>query len=151
MNQSGKKSVSRYLYLLSILFLTLTGFGQMPIFKRYYIADIPGFGWLARFFVTHYMHYLFAILLLAVISYILTDYYLMKRKILKITLSGYIRGTFVSGLVITGALLVIRNFPDQLFSPGFIIMLDVLHLGLVMGLLGMGLFCIVTKKGWTKS
>ena len=48
----------RYFYLLTVLLLTLTGFGQMPIFKRYYIADIPGFGWLAQFYVTHYIHYL---------------------------------------------------------------------------------------------
>ena len=38
----------RYVYLITVFFLTLSGFGQMPIFKRYYIADIPGFGWLAR-------------------------------------------------------------------------------------------------------
>jgi hypothetical protein len=48
---------ARYVYLITVLFLTLSGFGQMPIFKRYYIADIPGFGWLAQFYVTHYIHY----------------------------------------------------------------------------------------------
>ena len=37
----------RYFFLATVFFLTLTGFGQMPIFKRYYIADIPGLGWLA--------------------------------------------------------------------------------------------------------
>ena len=36
----------RWFYLTTVFFLTLTGFGQMPIFKRYYIADIPGLGWL---------------------------------------------------------------------------------------------------------
>ena len=60
--ESNRKKIIRYLYLISLFFLVLTGFGQMPVFKRYYIADIPGLGWLAQFFVTHYMHYLFAIL-----------------------------------------------------------------------------------------
>jgi len=32
--------VSRYGYTGLLFLLTLTGFAQMPIFKRYYIADI---------------------------------------------------------------------------------------------------------------
>ena len=60
----------RWIYLTTTFFLVLTGFGQMPIFKRYYIADIPGLGWLAEFFVTHYIHYLGAIVLLGLIAYI---------------------------------------------------------------------------------
>jgi len=35
-----------WFYLITVIFLVLSGFGQMPIFKRYYIADIPGLGWL---------------------------------------------------------------------------------------------------------
>ena len=27
----------RYVYLVNIFFLALTGFGQMPIYKRYYM------------------------------------------------------------------------------------------------------------------
>ena len=48
----------RYLYVLTVFFMALTGFGQMPIYKRYYLSDIPGFGWLAEFFIIHYIHYL---------------------------------------------------------------------------------------------
>ena len=70
----------RWLYLITIFFLTLSGFGQMPIFKRYYIADIPGLGWLAQFFVTHYIHYLGAILFLAFAAYMIIDYLVLKRK-----------------------------------------------------------------------
>ena len=56
----------RYLFLLSIFLMSLTGFGQMPIYKRYYLSDIPGFGWLANFWTTRYVHYAGAALLLAV-------------------------------------------------------------------------------------
>ena len=34
----GPNRIIRYVYLITIFFLTITGFGQMPIFKRYYIA-----------------------------------------------------------------------------------------------------------------
>ena len=70
----------RYVYLITVFFLTLSGFGQMPIFKRYYIADIPGFGWLAQFFVTHYIHYLGAILILVLATYMISDYLILQKK-----------------------------------------------------------------------
>jgi hypothetical protein len=42
---SGDKRVLRWVYILTLFAMALTGFGQMPIFKRYYISDIPGMGW----------------------------------------------------------------------------------------------------------
>ena len=146
--KSNRKTIMHYLYLITIFFLVLTGFGQMPVFKRYYIADIPGLGWLGQFFVTHYMHYLFAILLLGITAFIITGYFLTNRKKIKITPSGYIRGAVLFGLVITGGLLVIRNLAGSNFPPGLIIFLDLSHLTLVMVLLMAGLYCIIFKKKW---
>ena len=146
--KSNRKTIMRYLYLITLFFLVLTGFGQMPVFKRYYIADIPGLGWLAQFFVTHYMHYLFAILLLGIMAFIITGYFLVNRKKIKITPSGYIRGAVLFGLVITGVLLVIRNLAGSSFPPGLIIFLDLSHLGLVMIFLMAGLYCVIFKKKW---
>ena len=146
--KSNKKTIMRYLYLVTIFFLVLTGFGQMPVFKRYYIADIPGLGWLGQFFVTHYMHYLFAILLLGITAFIITGYFLANRKQIKITASGYIRGAVLFGLVITGVLLVIRNLAVSNFPPDLIIFLDISHLTLVMVLLMAGLYCVIFKKKW---
>ncbi|MCP4372304.1 MAG: hypothetical protein GY797_29995 [Deltaproteobacteria bacterium] len=146
--KSNKKNIIRYLYLISLLFLVLTGFGQMPVFKRYYIADIPGLGWLAQFFVTHYMHYLFAILFLGITVFIITEYFLTNRKKIKITPSGYIRGAVLFGLVITGGLLVIRNLASSNLPSGLIIFLDLSHLGLVMIFLMAGLYCLVFRKKW---
>jgi hypothetical protein len=146
--ESNRKTIMRYFYLITVFFLTLTGFGQMPVFKRYYIADIPGLGWLAKFFVTHYMHYLFAVLLLGITAFIITGYFLTNRKKIKITPSGYIRGAVLFGLVITGVLLVIRNLAGSNFPPSLIIFLDLSHLTLVMVLLIAGLYCIIFKKKW---
>lgn len=146
--KSNRKTIMHYLYLITIFFLVLTGFGQMPVFKRYYIADIPGLGWLGQFFVTHYMHYLFAILLLGITAFIITGYFLTNRKKIKTTPSGYIRGAVLFGLVITGGLLVIRNLAGSNFPPGLIIFLDLSHLTLVMVLLMAGLYCIIFKKKW---
>jgi len=147
-SKSKQNKIIRYLYRVTIFFLVLTGFGNMPIFKRYYIADIPGLGWLAEYYVTLYIHYLFAILLIGIISYLIIEYLLTKRKSIKITLSGYIRGSVVAGLLITGILLVIRNHEISGFAPGFIIFLYLCHLTLVMVLLIAGLYTVIFKKKW---
>ena len=146
--KSNKKPIIHYFYLITVFFLTLTGFGNMPIFKRYYIADIPGLGWLAEYYVTLYIHYLFAILLIGITSYLIIEYLLTKRKSIKITLSGYIRGGVVVGLITTGILLVIRNLELSGFAPGFIIFLYLCHLTLVMVLIMAGLYSVIFKKKW---
>ena len=146
--KSNRKTIVHYSYLITLFFLVLTGFGQMPVFKRYYITDIPGLGWLAQFFVTHYMHYLFAILLLGITAFIITGYFFTNRKKIKITLSGYTRGAVLFGLVITGSLLVIRNLAGSNFPPGLIIFLDLSHISLVMIFLLTGLYCLIFKKKW---
>ena len=138
-----------WLYLVTTFFLVLTGFGQMPIFKRYYIADIPGLGWLPEFFVTHYIHYLGAVALFALAAYIITDYLFLQRHSRRLTASGYVRLAVLSGILASGALLVIRNLTGTSFAPGFIIFLDISHLGLVMVFLFVSLYCLVFKKHWT--
>ena len=150
--QSNIKALSlpvRWFYLLTIFFLALSGFGQMPIFKRYYVADIPGLGWLAEFFVTHYIHYLAAIVLLAFAGYIVVDYLVLARKSRKLTASGFVRGILLAGILASGIFLVIRNFAGSNLSPGFIIFLDICHLGLVMVFLFVSLYCLIFKKQWT--
>ena len=139
----------RWLYLTTTFFLVLTGFGQMPIFKRYYIADIPGLGWLAAFFVTHYIHYLGAIILFALVAYISTDFLMTRRTSRRLTTSGSVRVGLLAGILASGALLVIRNLAGVHFSSGSIIFLDIAHLGLVMVLLFVSLYCLIFKKHWT--
>jgi len=140
---------SRWFYLTATFFLTLTGFGQMPIFKRYYIADIPGLGWLAEFFITHYIHYLAAILFLAFTAYMIIDYLLSQRKTRRLTISGYVRSALLAGILASGVFLVVRNLAGSNLSVDFIIFLDLCHLGLVMAFLFVSLYCFVYKKQWT--
>ena len=141
----------RYVYLITVFLLTLTGFGQMPIFKRYYIADIPGLGWLAQFYVTHYIHYLAAILVLALVAYRVIAYLILQRKHLRLTASGYVRGAIVAGILVSGLLLVIRNQAGSRLDPRLIILLDLAHLGLVIAFLTIAGYCLILKKQWTNA
>lgn len=140
-----------YIYLLTIFFITLSGFGQMPIFKRYYIADIPGLGWLAKFYVTHYIHYICAAIIIGITSYAAADYLLISGKRLKLTVTGYLRAALIAGLIVTGVFLVIRNFEGYAFSHNFIIFLDLSHLTLVMLFMFTSLYCVIFKKKWVRN
>ena len=150
--QSSARAINlpgRWFYLITIFFLALSGFGQMPIFKRYYIADIPGLGWLAEFFITHYIHYLAAILFLAFTFYMIVDYLLLQRKSRQMTVSGVVRSALLGGILISGIFLVIRNLAGSNLSSGFIVFLNLCHLGLVIAFLFVSLYCLVSKKQWT--
>jgi hypothetical protein len=142
--------VLRSLYIFSMLFLGLTGFAQMPIFKRYYIADMPGMGWLAEFYVTHYMHYLGAVLLLALIAYVLVDYVAGTGRRRRLTPAGYARSLMVGALVLSGILLVIRNQSGTHMGSRLIIFLDLFHMGLVMVLVVTSIYCMVRKRPWSR-
>jgi len=136
------------LYGILLFFITLTGFAQMPIFKRYYIADIPGFDWLAQFYVTHAMHYIFACLLVALCVYGVLDFVLSKRSFTKISVSGLIKGTILLGLMVSGGLMVIRNLPGVYFSHTLIYTMNIGHLGLCMALITVSFYTFVKKKTW---
>lgn len=118
-----------FAYRFSLFMLVITGFGQMPIFKRYYIADIPGLGWLAQFYTTHILHYIFAVFFIASITYFSALSLKEWKRLARLTL---IRSTLVLLITITGFLLVLRNLPGYRFSALIITITDIIHLGAVV-------------------
>ncbi len=121
----------------------------MPIFKRYYIADLPGLGWLAQFYVTYTLHYMSAIAFMAIAAYVITDYWLNRRKVMQINPAGYARGAMLIAILISGILLVFRNLPGYRYSPELIVYLNFSHLGIAVIFLGTALALRLLKKGWT--
>lgn len=137
-------------YLIVVFALWLTGTAQMPIMKRYYIADVPGLGWLADFYITHFMHYIGATLLLFILVYAAMVYWAVDRKRFQLTLLAVIRIVVMLGLVISGIFRVWKNLPDVVFAPGFILAIDMVHLGLAMVIVLTGLFALITRSRWLK-
>jgi hypothetical protein len=83
------------------------------------------------------------------VAYILTDYLLVKYNVRRMTASGWVRVGVLTGILVSGGLLVIRNLTGTHFSAGVIIFLDITHLGLVMVFLFVSLYCLIRKKHWT--
>ena len=146
----GYRQSSRWIYIPLMIIMAFTGFGQMPIFKRYYISDIPGMGWSSNFYLTHYIHYLGAIFLLGLIAYAVLDYILSGRKNYTLTASAYVRIIFLSGIVVTGIFRVLKNLPDVVFSPEFTLFIDISHLGFMMLYLFSALIFLIAKSGWLR-
>ncbi len=117
------------LFKFTVFALALTGAAQMPIFKRYYIADIPGLGWLADFYLTNKIHYAFAAVLLGMIAYLITVYLGVLAKRYQLTLSGRIKGVLFMGVVATGILRVIKNLSSVTMDPLSVMLVDWTHLG----------------------
>lgn len=138
----------RYLYAGTVALMALSGFGQMPIYKRYYLSDIPGLGWLADFYATRNVHYLGAAVLLALAAYALFDFALSRGRVSKLSRSGLLRGGLLAGIAATGALIVVKNFPYVHFPDGWVIALNLLHIGLVTAFLAAQLACLILKKRW---
>lgn len=136
------------LYVLTFIVMAFTGFGQMPIFKRYYISDIPGMAWSADFYLTHIIHYLGAIVLLGLIAYAVLDYLAVGRKRFRLTASGCVRAALLAAIVLTGILRVFKNLPDVVFSPEFTMFIDIAHLGFMMFFLLAILFFRLAGSGW---
>ena len=136
------------LYALTVALLTLTGFGQMPIFSRYYVADIPGLGWLGDYYFTHTLHYLGAALFLLLATYSVVVFLGLRRSSLRVTLTGYIRTALLAGIIGTGVFRVLKNLPDYYFTPNFVFAVDLAHLGFAMLFLLTLLVARIRGQGW---
>jgi hypothetical protein len=143
-----EQTLLKPIYLILVFMMGVTGFGQMPIYKRYYIADIPGLTWIAEYYVTHYMHYIGAIMLLVLIVYGIVVYLGLMRKSMKLTWAAYIRIALLAAIVTTGIFRVLKNLPDVVFSPGFTMFIDLAHLTFMVLFMIFGIIFIITRHGW---
>lgn len=70
--------LTHWLIALSGILLLFSGFGQMPMYKRYNIVKIPGLSWSDNYEITLLLHYLGAIFFTAGIAFHLM--YHFKRR-----------------------------------------------------------------------
>ncbi|MFA9393281.1 MAG: hypothetical protein ACERJ1_00990 [Halodesulfovibrio sp.] len=136
-------NIIRRLWVPLMALMAITGMGQMPIFKRYYIADIPGLAWLGQPFTVHWVHYIGAAVLMFIIAWFVT---LWIAKQPKLTTSGILRIVLLALLVVTGYVRVMKNLPDVHFSPMITMLIDWSHLLFAM-LLGIAaVWCVRTGR-----
>jgi len=71
--QSVENRVVHWLVALATFALIFSGFGQMPMYARYGIADLPGMAWAADYHLTLSIHYIAgAVLLFAIVLHLVS-------------------------------------------------------------------------------
>ena len=137
--------VPRWIYGLVMAAALFSGFGQMPILKRYYITALPLMGWSADFYVLSDLHYWSVSLLLALLAWRLA----LSRRILDIRWSWGPRSfwgwTLFTLLLISGAFKAARNV-GVFLSPPLLMVLDYVHLGSAMAFMFTGLVSLIKGR-----
>ncbi len=122
-------------FAVTVFGLGLTGVAQMPIFSRYYIADIPGFAWLGDFVFTHMLHYALAAVFLFLGAYLAATR-LLARGVRPLSGSGTVRAALYAARAATGAVRMIKNLQNVYLGETTVMLTDWIHLFLAILLLG---------------
>lgn len=93
---------------LSIFILFFSGIGQMPVYKRYFVDQLPGLSWSSDFLITLHIHYWAAAALIFITVYY-TTYLLMTRDFDIIPQ----RGDFRESLQIFAAMIGLAEEPES--------------------------------------
>jgi uncharacterized membrane protein YhaH (DUF805 family) len=141
--------VWRALFIASAVVLGFSGFGQMPIYYRYYITSIPGLGWASSFYATQLVHYLAATLFLALVAFFVINHLLGRRRQRRLTRSGLVRTVLLVGVIASGIGMVLKNLSGVRFSMELTIIIDLVHMGLAMAFMLVALYCLIVRAKWT--
>ncbi|MBA4535969.1 cytochrome b/b6 domain-containing protein [Bacillus aquiflavi] len=77
--QSLSNRLVHWITAISIFSLIISGFGQLPMYKRYNIVKLPGAEWLGEYSLTLIMHYIGAIVLILILFYHLFVHLFLKQ------------------------------------------------------------------------
>jgi len=93
---------------LSTFILIFSGFGQMPMYKRYLVDTLPGLAWTSNYHITLNIHYLAAIVFVFAITYHLVYHGMRKDR-------GIMprKGDFKESVLIIKAMITGGKEPDS--------------------------------------
>ena len=69
LRHSAVDRLEHWILAVSGFILLFSGFGELPMYKRYMVTQIPGLGWAGDFYINLKIHYLSAILFLSVMVF----------------------------------------------------------------------------------
>lgn len=151
MTKSAYSPWIRRLYWIAMIVIVFTGFGQMPIFKRYAIIEVPGLAWSGNFFNVIQVHYAAGLVLLLIGGYMLVDYFLARRGQVELTKTGWLRALLMIGVLLTGLVAMYKNLAGVVFSHGWQLATNFSHLTLAMIFLFLSLGCAIARVKWRKA
>ena len=136
------------IYLAAMLAAIFSGIGNMPMYGRYYVADIPGLGWSGNFYANINLHYLSGAVLLGLASYLMVIYMQRSNKTVRLSATGVIRVFLLVLALTSGVLAALKNLPAVNLPMAGLMAVAFIHLGTAMGALFFSLICWLLKKPW---
>jgi hypothetical protein len=150
MKSSNRHPLFGALYALATIVALFTGFGNMPLYGRYYIADVPGLQWSGNFFTNVNVHVLAGSLLLCIGIYGSMVFWRLKTTPAKrLTLSGKIRGALLALTLATGILMVLKNLPGIQFSFEMLMIANFTHMGGALLFMLSALVALIFRMPWS--
>jgi len=139
----------RFLYTVAAATALFTGFGNMPLWKRYYVADVPGLGWSGNFFINVNVHILAGSLLMALAVYAAIGALAVgHRNGGRLTFFGKAKGALLALALATGILMVVKNLPGFSFSMPALIIFNFTHMAAAVLFLLVSLAALVSRQPW---
>jgi len=150
MAQDGTIRLVRMIYLAAMAVMVLTGFGNLPIYKRYYLNEVPGFGWTADFYANIQLHYLAGAAVLAVTAFLALNHLLTRGRKPRLTKTGLVRLVALAAVLLSGLMMLLKNLPSVRLDPGLAQAMTLSHLGTVMVFLFFSLGCLIARARWLR-
>ena len=150
---SSRKSSSflTWLYRAAVGLVLFTGFSNMPISKRYYIADIPGLGWSGDFLLNVQVHYLLGAVLLALAIYGALGYGLTRNQTGgRLSATGKLRGLLLGLALVSGIAMALKNLPGIDFRHPYLMAANLAHLFSAALFMLISLAALLTRRPWIK-
>lgn len=69
LRHSVTERLEHWLIAISGFVLIFSGFGELPMYKRYMVTSIPGLGWAGNFFINLHIHYIAAVVFFSVMVF----------------------------------------------------------------------------------
>lgn len=138
------------LYMAALVVSIFTGVGNMPMYGRYFVADIPGFGWADDFFILLYVHYLSGAVLLMVSTYFLIIYSRRIGRVARLSSAGTARAALLGLVLISGLLAAVKNLPSVNLSMIGLMAIVFTHLGAAMAFILVSISLRILKRRWLR-
>ncbi len=141
----------KWIYALAALMALFTGFGNMPLYGRYYLADLPGLMWAGDFIINVLVHYVFGAVLLALAVYFLALYLLIRGRGWRLSKSGIAQAVALVLVLSSGLIMGVKNFSGVIFDLPLLITMNFYHLGAAMLFAVVAFGGLLTRKPWFRA
>ena len=139
----------KFVYGLAAVIALFTGFGNMPLWKRYYVADIPGLGWSGDFLINLNVHILAGSILVALAGYAaLTSRMDRRPPTTRRPLSGKV-GAMQPGLALAaGIVMVVKNLPGVHLPLYALVAFNLAHMGAAVLFMIAAAIALIFRRPW---